>query len=165
MNLSISSIPIHHGWGIIRVPPPSYYIFSKSAILWSPLSISLEILDFRNPTMLIKHYRDDHGSFPPIFENKPKFICSHCSNIYISEKSLKAHAFTAHSKKPKRIGPKILVQCSFCEKTYGTKQRLRDHVIMEHENRLVLLLSHIFLWSFKVTYSSHICWCFDPFLK
>ena len=114
--------------------PPSYYIFSKSAILWSPLSISLEILDFRNPTMLIKHYRDDHGSFPPIFENKPKFICSHCSNIYISEKSLKAHAFTAHSKKPKRTGPKILVQCSFCEKTYGTKQRLRDHVIMEHEN-------------------------------
>jgi len=90
--------------------------------------------EFRNPTMLIKHYRDDHGSFPPMFENKPKFICSHCSNIYISEKSLKAHAFTAHSKKPKRIGPKIEVQCSFCEKTYGTKQRLRDHVIMEHEN-------------------------------
>jgi hypothetical protein len=104
---------------------------------------------FRNPTMLIKHYRDDHGSFPPMFENKPKFICSHCSNIYISEKSLKAHAFTAHSKKPKRIGPKILVKCSFCEKTYGTKQRLRDHVIMEHENRPVLLLGHIFLWCFK----------------
>ena len=145
--------------------PFNTYFKKICLILWNALSIFWEILDFRNPTMLIKHYRDDHGSFPPMFENKPKFICSHCSNIYISEKSLKAHAFTAHSKKPKRIGPKIQVKCSFCEKTYGTKQRLRDHVIMEHENRPVLLLSHIFLWCFKVIYSTHICWCFDLFLE
>ena len=69
----------------------------------------------------------DHGSFPPMFENTPKFICSHCSHIESS------HHY-AQSGNPKKIGHKILVQYSFCIKTYKKNQRQINHVIVQHEN-------------------------------
>ena len=93
-------------------------------------------LKFRNPSSLIRHYRDEHSAFPPIFENKPKFICSHCSNIYISEKSLKAHILSHsvnHSRKINNLKAQS-AQCGYCEKTYSTKQRLNEHIILQHEN-------------------------------
>ena len=58
--------------------------------------------DYKTPNMLISHYRDIHGMIPPIFENKRKFICSQCPNIYPSEISLKNHVYYKHPINPKQ---------------------------------------------------------------
>ena len=89
--------------------------------------------DYKSPNMLIQHYRNIHYCFPPIFEDKVKFICKQCPNIYITQMDLKQHEYY---HKDKKLGKNVVsrVACQYCGKTFSGKEKLKDHIIVIHED-------------------------------
>ena len=41
---------------------------------------------FQNPVMYVRHHQRMHGSFPSEYNDREKFPCDHCSNLYLSKK-------------------------------------------------------------------------------
>ena len=40
---------------------------------------------------LVNHFRTNHGRLPPGYEDREKFICDHCSSIFMTEEALRNH--------------------------------------------------------------------------
>ena len=40
---------------------------------------------------LVNHFRTNHGRLPPGYEDREKFICDHCSSIFMTEDALRNH--------------------------------------------------------------------------
>ena len=80
--------------------------------------------------LFIRHYRDVHNAFPPMYEHLPKFYCSQCPNICISKSQLTKHEYFAHSKK--RIQTQPRQQCAICGKDFAAAKNLKNHMIMIH---------------------------------
>ena len=90
---------------------------------------------FESPTIFIRHYREIHNGYPPMYEHLPKYLCSHCPRICISEHQLKKHQSYSHSNKLKQpTKPKPRQHCAICKKEVSSVRALKNHMIMMHEN-------------------------------
>ena len=89
---------------------------------------------FESPTVFIRHYREIHNGYPPMYEHLPKYLCSHCPRICISEHQLKKHQIVSHSNKKRTIKPIPRQQCAICKKVVSSVRALKNHMIMMHEN-------------------------------
>ena len=70
-----------------------------------------------------------------MYEHLPKFYCSQCPTICISEDQLKKHRSYSHSNKPKQTWkPKQRQNCAICGKDFSTSKALKNHIIIMHEN-------------------------------
>ena len=79
------------------------------------------------PNIYIQHYQKQHGGLPPEYNDKEKFVCKKCPNIYINLNALKSHDKNVHSY----IKPtKKAKQCGFCE---GKFVNLRAHIMRQHK--------------------------------
>ena len=89
--------------------------------------------DYRTARMLMKHYFRDHGSVPPMLENKEQFMCSQCPNIYTNKRSLAAHVKYKHSNtgQVKIAKSQTQVECQYCKKHYSGIVALRNHIILK----------------------------------
>jgi len=90
---------------------------------------------FKSPTIFIKHYREIHNGYPPMYEHLPKYFCSQCPTICISEHQLKKHQRFSHSNKViQPTKPKPRHHCTICVKDFSQIKALQNHMIMMHEN-------------------------------
>ena len=65
----------------------------------------------------------------------PKFHCTQCQTICISEDQLKKHRSYSHSNKPKQAYVKPKQQhCAICSKDFSSSKALKNHIIIAHEN-------------------------------
>ena len=85
---------------------------------------------FKSPTIFIRHYREIHNGYPPMYEHLPKYFCSQCPTICISEHQLKKHQSYSHSNKPTK--PKPRQHCTICGKDFSDMKGLKNHMIMIH---------------------------------
>ena len=90
-------------------------------------------VSFESPTIFIRHYREIHNGYPPMYEHLPKYLCSHCPRICISEHQLKKHQRFSHSNKKPTIKPIPRQHCAICKKDFSTVSTLKNHMIMMHE--------------------------------
>ena len=85
---------------------------------------------FKHSSNLIRHYRDVHSAFPPIYANMKKYVCSQCPNVYLEKMSLSAHTRQYHSNKPAKINKRW--PCDRCDKTFASDAGKQKHFIVEH---------------------------------
>ena len=85
---------------------------------------------FKHSSNLIRHYRDVHSAFPPIYANMKKYVCSQCPNVYLEKLSLAAHTRQYHSNKPAKMNKRW--PCDRCNKTFASDAGKQKHFIVEH---------------------------------
>ena len=86
---------------------------------------------FKSPTIFIRHYREIHNGYPPMYEHLPKFFCTQCPTICISEHQLKKHQKISHSNKKRILQAKSRYPCTICGKDLSSITCLKNHMILQ----------------------------------
>jgi uncharacterized C2H2 Zn-finger protein len=74
---------------------------------------------------LVNHYRVSHKKLPPGYEDQELFICDQCSNIFVTEESLRKHVENKHNNPSKR-------KCPDCGKEFSGQLYLSQHYKLIH---------------------------------
>ena len=90
---------------------------------------------FSAGNIYIQHFQKIHGGLPPEYEDKEKFICDECPNIFLEKHRLNTHKSWVHSNRPKKKHK--VVKCKFCSKKYSQNRVLQEHIFREHEKTTV----------------------------
>ena len=94
--------------------------------------------------MLLNHFKQIHDNeIPPQFQQRKKFICNICSEIFLSNSNLwyhkKKHKFSKEElqkiNKAALAAKSIPVDCPQCGKTLSSNKKLRMHIKNNHETR------------------------------
>ena len=68
----------------------------------------------------VQHYRSAHHSIPPEFEDKEKFICEQCPEIFFKDTKLKHHIKSIH-------GTKNQFTCEKCKESFFGRRNYAQH--------------------------------------
>jgi KRAB domain-containing zinc finger protein len=74
---------------------------------------------------LLNHYRVSHKKLPPGYENHEQFICEQCSDLFITEESLRKHIAKKHTNPTER-------QCPKCGQEFSGRLYLSQHYKLVH---------------------------------
>ena len=94
---------------------------------------------FSAGNIYIHHFQKIHGGLPPEYEDKEKFICDECPNIFLEKHRLRVHKSWVHSNKQWVQSKKKHRErnCKFCNKKYSQLRVLKEHIFREHEKTTV----------------------------
>jgi hypothetical protein len=91
------------------------------------------LIQFKFPSIYIKHYQEHHNSLPPEYMDRENFMCDQCPSVFISKSHLNHHIKRVHLETLGKRNPDFVdsIPCSSCpEKFSAGNLYIRHHQLV-----------------------------------